>query len=864
MVNTSYGVELGGNCNGHYEAYDFKGSLDDVRIYGRALSPAEIVSDMTTPVGGANPPPDTAAPSTPTGLAASGVTTTQATLTWNASTDNVGVAGYRVFRDGALVGTVTTTSYTANGLAASSTYSFTVAAFDAAGNASAQSTPRQVTTPSGADTSPPSRPMNLVASGVTASQVTVSWQASTDNVGVAGYRVYRNGSLIGTVTTTSYTSTGLTANTTYSFTVAAFDAAQNSSAQSSPLQVTTSPPPSDTTPPTVPTGLTSSNVTTTQATLSWQASSDNVSVAGYRIYRNGSLAGTSSTTSHTATGLAASTTYSFTVSAFDAAGNASAQSTALSVTTASTPPPAGSGPLAAYSFDETAGTMLADRSGNNRPGTLVNGPLWTAGRYNGGLAFDGVNDYVTMGDIPQADALTRITVSAWVKFAAVAGGNNETHFVDKSLCAGNAGGGPWELGAALTQAHKAEFVIYPQNGQPNTYVFSGPSTTSIDDGAWHYVTGRYDGVNLSVWVDGNLESSRPVANVTMRDTAYAVELGGHCNGHYEPYDFKGSLDDVRIYSRALSAAEIATDMVTPVGGGGSQPPDTAAPSTPTGLASSNVTSSQATLSWQASSDNVGVAGYRVYRNGTLAGTVTTTGYTATGLAANTTYAFTVAAFDAAGNSSAQSAPLQVTTSASPGGTSYSTTFGASENPISEGGRWINGQATGLDWHNVRTTPGKAFGADFAPGYDDDIAHLNTSFTPNQYAEATVYRAPGYSPGVNHEVELLLRFKITPHNARGYEVLWSHQGHIAIVRWNGPLGDYTPLLDNVQIGPAVDGDVLRAEIINGVVRVYRNGTLVATGPPDNTWIDGQPGIGFWPKPGAIPENYGWRRFEAGNR
>ena len=161
-------------------------------------------------------------------------------------------------------------------------------------------------------------------------------------------------------------------------------------------------------------------------------------------------------------------------------------------------------PIASYNFDAGTGVSLADQSGNNHPGTLVNGPVWTTGRYNGGLAFDGVNDYVSMGDVAQADGLTAITVSTWVKFAVNGGAPVETHFIDKSQCNGVSGGGPWELGASLFATHKAEFVIYPQGGNPSSYVASGSGVTSIDDGAWHYVTGRYDGVNLSIWVDTSM------------------------------------------------------------------------------------------------------------------------------------------------------------------------------------------------------------------------------------------------------------------------------------------------------------------------------------------------------------------------
>ncbi len=196
---------------------------------------------------------------------------------------------------------------------------------------------------------------------------------------------------------------------------------------------------------------------------------------------------------------------------------------------------------------------------------------------------------------------------------------------------------------------------------------------------------------------------------------------------------------------------------------------------------------------------------------------------------------------------------------------YSTNFNLIENPISEGGKWINGKAVGLDWNNVQTVPGRAFAANFTGSpnrYSDPIAHLNTAFAANQYAQGTVSRMAGYSPGMGHEIELLLRFEITAHNARGYEVLWAHDGNMAIVRWNGPLANYTPLVDGLKIGRAVDGDVLRAEIVGNVIRVYKNGALVATGPADTTWTGGQPGMGFWPIPGATLQSYGWKNFPGG--
>ncbi|MFO1217466.1 MAG: hypothetical protein U1E89_03675 [Burkholderiaceae bacterium] len=200
---------------------------------------------------------------------------------------------------------------------------------------------------------------------------------------------------------------------------------------------------------------------------------------------------------------------------------------------------------------------------------------------------------------------------------------------------------------------------------------------------------------------------------------------------------------------------------------------------------------------------------------------------------------------------------------------YSTRFGGTENPIAESGRWVNGKAAGQKWNDVQTSSGKAFGAQFVSlggsRYDDCIAHLNGSFGPNQYAQGVVSRIAGYrNPSDKHEIELLLRFEITPNNARGYEVLWGQDGEISVVRWNGPLGSYTSFggIGSSASNMAVEGDVLRAEIVGNVINVYRNGVLMVS-KTDSTYNTGHPGIGFWPLPGATLSAYAWKAFEAGN-
>lgn len=201
------------------------------------------------------PPPaaDTTPPTVPGGVTVTAQSPTQIRVTWTAATDTggSGVAGYRVYRDGGAtpVATVTTTSYTDNDVVAGGTYAYTVRAFDSATppNESTLSGSVSGTTPAApvVDTTPPTVPANVTATSQSASQIVLSWSASTDASGISGYRVFRNGTGAGTplatVQTTSYTDNGLNAATQYTYTIRAVDgaAAANVSAASTAASATT-------------------------------------------------------------------------------------------------------------------------------------------------------------------------------------------------------------------------------------------------------------------------------------------------------------------------------------------------------------------------------------------------------------------------------------------------------------------------------------------------------------------------------------------------------------------------------------------------------------------------------------------------
>lgn len=180
--------------------------------------------------------PDTEVPTAPT-LSANNTTSTKTTLSWSGATDNVAVVSYDIYKDGVLIANSTTSPYTVTGLSASTSYVFTVKAKDASNNISVSSNAVTVTTLA-PDTIAPTAP-TLSANGTTNISTSLSFSGATDNIGVTSYEIYKDGILIATVNNSPYTVTGLTASTTYIFTVKAKDDAGNLSPLSNAVSVTT-------------------------------------------------------------------------------------------------------------------------------------------------------------------------------------------------------------------------------------------------------------------------------------------------------------------------------------------------------------------------------------------------------------------------------------------------------------------------------------------------------------------------------------------------------------------------------------------------------------------------------------------------
>lgn len=370
------------------------------------------------------------------------------------------------------------------------------------------------------DQQAPTVPGGLQAQAASENRINLSWHAATDNIAVAGYQIWRDGVLAGSSNSTNYQDSGLTPSTAYRYTVRAYDAAGNQSAQSA--QVSASTLSADTTVPTAPGTPQAANITSSTLRLSWPAAVDDRAVSAYLVLRDGVQVAKVSTTSFDDSQLQSNTAYSYTVKAQDAAGNTSAASPALGVRTL-----AGNQMLVYY-----------------KP------------------AASWVNTYLHYAPAG----------AAWTALPGLAMGN---------ACSG------WKsLQINLGTATSAQLAF--NNGS----------------GVWDSKNGaNYQAATaLAAVQNGSLSSSNPCA------------------------------------------------------------PDTSAPTVPGGLNASNISSNALTLQWQAAGDNLAVTGYKVWRNGVLIATLgVQTSYADSGLQAASGYSYSVQAFDAAGNVSAHSPLLTATT-----------------------------------------------------------------------------------------------------------------------------------------------------------------------------------------------------------
>jgi chitodextrinase len=300
----------------------------------------------------------------------------------------------------------------------------------------------------------------------------------------------------------------------------------------------------DTTAPQVPTGLTAMAGPGGVA-LQWTAPTDNVGVTGYRIYRFGVLAGSSTGASFQEAGLLANTIYRYRVSALDAAGNESVRSVPLDVTTR----PANPGEILRLSLEEGSGTVAGDGSGQGNNGTLLRGPVWTTGASGGALAFDGRDDAVFVANSSSIATLTtQVSVAAWVYRAGAQA--NWAAVISRQV-----GSSPFNL--------EHWWLGFSGKGQYRWFVntTAGYSSTALGGtapvGQWVHLVGTYDGAMVRLYVNGVQQFATPETGTFPADTT-GLMIGASVNDEAQTAveAFNGRIDQVGVYNVALTASQV--------------------------------------------------------------------------------------------------------------------------------------------------------------------------------------------------------------------------------------------------------------------------------------------------------------------
>ena len=558
---------------------------------------------------------DTQAPTVPGAFSATAGSSSQIGLSWTASSDNVGVTGYRVSRNGVQIGTTASTTYTDSGLSPATGYTYSVVAVDAAGNASGPAS-ATATTSAALDIQAPTVPGAFSATVGSSTQIGLSWTASSDNVGVTGYRVSRNGVQIGTTASTTYTDSGLSPATGYTYSVVAVDAAGNASGPASATATTSAAP--DTQAPTVPGAFSATAGSSTQIGLSWTASSDNVGVTGYRVSRNGVQIGTTASTTYTDSGLSPATGYTYSVVAVDAAGNASGPASATATTAAA----------AASTADVQAPTVPGTFNAKANSQTQI-GLSWTASSDNVG---------VTGYKVSRNGVQIGITTSTSYVDPDRSPATSYTYSVVAIDAAGNASSPA--SGTGTTSPANATGTC--------TSVTPLNVSAAASDTGYSYIIKQTFGVPADTSTFPKQSVLRVFENGVELSPPHAIHSSIRTYGQGR---FSHSATSTGVEALRFSAS----DNSNPKTNGKTyvycttNTTDVQAPSVPGSFNATAGSSTQVNLAWTVSSDNIGVTGYKVFRNGVQIGTTTSTTYKDTGLSAGTSYTYSVSAIDAIGN-----------------------------------------------------------------------------------------------------------------------------------------------------------------------------------------------------------------------
>ncbi|MFI7228439.1 LamG-like jellyroll fold domain-containing protein [Nonomuraea angiospora] len=485
--------------------------------------------------------------------------------------------------------------------------------------------------------------------------------------------------------------------------------------------------------------------------------------------------------------------------------NLTAPATAATYTATYQRSQAPDGLVAAYAMDEGGGTAVADASGKGNNGTAANTAWSVTGKYGQALSFNGTSSWVTVADSASLRLTGGMTLEAWVRPTSVSGWRTvlmKEFGADLAYAImGSGGSGP------------AAF-IYTSSGA------NAPAASNLPLNTWSHVAATYDGSTLRMFVNGTQVATNPTGG-NLRTGTSPLRIGGNSgSGEY----FSGLIDEVRVYNKALTAAEITTDMNTPVGQQG--PPDTQAPTAPGSLAATGGPGS-AQLTWAASTDNVGVTGYTVHRSATAGftpsganqvGSTASTSFTDSGVAAGTYY-YRVVAFDGSSNTSPPSGEASAVVTQPPTVSglvaAYGMNAGNGTAVADASGNGNHGTATAATWSAGKYGQALSFNGTSSWVTVADSASLR--LTGGMTVEAWVRpdNVSGWRTVLMKEFGADLAYAIMGSGSSGPGAfIYTSSGA------NAPAASNLPLNTWSHVAATYDGSTLR---------MFVNGTQVATNP-----------------------------------
>ncbi len=470
--------------------------------------------------------------------------------------------------------------------------------------------------------------------GAATPKVELDWDDNTDS-DLAFYNVYRSSVSGGpytkintaTILSSLYTDANVAYGDHFYYVVSAVDTSNNESVYSNEVSINLV----DTEAPFTPSGFGAVVLSQQEVALSWQASTDNHTVVGYRLFRNGAQISTVTQTSYTDTGLTAGQAYTYQVLAYDPAGNESARADSSSVTPSDL---AGHWPL-----NQIVAGATADVSPHGNNAAVIGNVLAATGRIAGAAGFDGTEARVDCASPGEIQAINNaLTLSLWLRTSTLPQG---TVLISKLSAT---------TGFELRAAASGKLVFQVGDG-PNVYTLE-TGNANLADSEWrHVVVVLENRTGVKIYLDGALSTgvaSGQLAQVgDIRSTASLV-VGNRAAGNA---GLTGHLDDIRVYNRSLWAAD---------GGALFEP------AAPSNLAATSG-EGQVSLTWNANREG-DLAGYQVLRGTQPGGPYTalaatllsTPNYVDSTVQNGTTYYYVVQAFDTASKPSTYSTEVAAT------------------------------------------------------------------------------------------------------------------------------------------------------------------------------------------------------------